>query len=69
MASGIPAWTIFTSVPQETFFRDIVVCNYAGSLGSWHFYVWGMGAFGASSRNCPPKEWRWPVVKFEKDIW
>ncbi len=68
MASGIPSWTIFTSVPQETFFRDIVVSISPGRLGSSNLSVWRMRSFGASSRNCPPKEWLWPVVKFVKDI-
>src|ERR671919_220976 len=37
MASGIPSCTMFTSVPQDTFFKDTVVCISPGRFGSWTF--------------------------------
>jgi len=34
MVSGTPSWVMFTSVPQDTFFKLMVTCIRPGRFGS-----------------------------------
>jgi len=67
MASGTPACTMFSSVPQDTCFKETVVCISPGKFGSSNVSVC-RDAFVRNQLEILRRRSGWAVLKFVNDI-
>ena len=68
MTAGMPSCTMFSSVPQDTFFKETRRLHFSGQVRVVELVRVANALVRHQFEILPPKEWLLPVVKLVNDI-